>query len=529
MAVSQEITRWLTGDTDQRVFWLNGLAGTGKSAIARVFAEMAVALGELGASFFCSRGSKDRSDLQMIFPTLALQLAYKYPAFRKELLQAMRAHLDVWQGTLASQMEKIIVGPLKAARISTLIIIDALDECKDEEPTSSILSVLSHYVDDIPRVKFFITGRPEPQLRFGFRLSSLTPITKVLKLHEVDRGMVDSDIELFFRTRLTYLVKNRRGHDLTEDWPNSSDVKILCRKAAGFFTYASAIVKFVASENHLPSERLTRITSFPQSTAEEGKFGVDLLYTQVLEQAVRHMRADDEEFSSNFRTVVGAVSLVFNPLSAEALSNLLGVANISSILRPLHSLLLVPDSIKDPIRIFHSSFPDFLTDPARCRDERFFVEPTIRHTGIILSCLNLMSERLKKNICNLDDHAVLSRVEDLSTRRKDNIGDALEYACHFWTKHLLGIPNNDSHVEEVQKAIDEFFTTHFLYWIEVLALTSNFDVGVYAMNDVERWSASVSAVRFVTETCVHTYLDRSFLQVDERRPPFSLRTLRHDS
>ena len=140
-----------------------------------------------------------------------------------------------------------------------------------------------------------------------------------------------------------------------------------------------------------------------------------------------------------------------------------------------------------------------------------------------------MSERLKKNICNLDDHAVLSRVEDLSTRRKDNIGDALEYACHFWTKHLLGIPNNDSHVEEVQKAIDEFFTTHFLYWIEVLALTSNFDVGVYAMNDVERWSASVSAVRFVTETCIHTYLDRSFLQVDERRPPFSLRTLRHDS
>jgi hypothetical protein len=31
-------------------------------------------------------------------------------------------------------MEKLIVGPLKASQISTLIIIDALDECKDEEP-----------------------------------------------------------------------------------------------------------------------------------------------------------------------------------------------------------------------------------------------------------------------------------------------------------------------------------------------------------------------------------------------------------
>ena len=105
-----------------------------------------------------------------------------------------------------------------------------------------------------------------------------------------------------------------------------------------------------------------------------------------------------------------------------------------------------------------------------------------------------MKERLKRNICNLDDHAVLSQVKDLSACRKDNIGDALEYACRFWTKHLLGIPSNSSHVEEVQKAINKFFTTHLLFWIEALALTGNFDVGVYAMNDVDQWYALVSVV-----------------------------------
>jgi hypothetical protein len=41
--------------------------------------------------------------------------------------------------------------------------------------------------------------------------------------------------------------------------------------------------------------------------------------------------------------------------------------------------------------------------------------------------------------------------------------------------------------EEVQKAIDNFFTTHLLDWIEVLALTGNLGIGVYAMNDVEQW------------------------------------------
>ena len=391
-------------------------------------------------------------------------------------------------------MEKIIVGPLKVTQIRPLIIIDALDECRDEESTSAILSILSRYVNEIPGVKFFITGRPEPQLRSGFRLSPLHLITGVLKLHEVKPEVVHNDIKLFLRMQLTSLAKHLSDFNLTEDWPSSSDVEILCRKAAGFFAYASTIVKFVASKNHLPSERLARITSLPQSTTEEGRSGVDLLYAQVLEQAVRYIRADDEEFLSHFRTTVGAVLLVFKPLSVEALSNLIGVPSISDILHPLHSLLLVPDSIKDPISIFHRSFPDFLTDPVRCRDERFFVEPSMHHAEILLSCLNLMRERLKKNICNLDDHAVLIEVKGLDTLCTDNIGDALKYACLFWPKHLLGIRSDSSHAGEVEKAIDEFFTTRFLYWIEVLALTRSFDVGIYAMNDVDQWYASVSVV-----------------------------------
>jgi hypothetical protein len=64
-------------------FWLNGLAGTGKSTIAQTFAETSFADGKLGASFFCSRDFEDRSNLQAIFPTLAFQLAHQEPLFRK--------------------------------------------------------------------------------------------------------------------------------------------------------------------------------------------------------------------------------------------------------------------------------------------------------------------------------------------------------------------------------------------------------------------------------------------------------------
>ena len=435
----------------------------------------------------------------MVFPTLAFQLAYRYPLFREELVQVLKAVPDVGRESLCSQMEKLIVGPLKSATTQTLIVIDALDECKDEEPASTILSVLSCYVDEIPDVKFFITGRPEIHIRSGFRLRSLRPITEVFKLHNVERSSVDSDIRLFFRTKLTDIAKTRSDCDFTEDWPNSSDIDILCEKAAGFFIYASTVVKFVTFKHRIPTEQLERIISLPQSTTHEGRSGIDLLYAQVLEQAISEMGTDgeDEEIHRRFKSVVGTVLLVFNPLSVRALSDLLRVSSISTTLRSLHSLLLIPDGPEEPIHAFHKSFPDFLTDHKRCNDQRFFVGPTVHHAEILLSCLSLMGERLKRNICNLDDYAVLSEVGDLSTYQKVYIGDALEYACQFWTKHLLEIPGNNPCIEEVKGVIDQFFAIHLLHWIEVLVLTRNLDAGVYAMHDVGKWFTAVSSFETV--------------------------------
>jgi len=238
------------------------------------------------------------------------------------------------------------------------------------------------------------------------------------------------------------------------------------------------------------------ITSLPQDTSHEGGSGIDLLYTQVLKQAFCDVNSQDHEFYSHLKSVVGAVLLVFNSLSIKTLSNLLRncytPSRISRALRPLHSLLLIPESMEDPVRIFHKSFPDFLTDPQRCTDEQFFVDPPVYHTELLLSCLALMKGRLEKNICNLDDYAILSKVEDLSARLKAHIGDALEYACHFWASHLSRIPSNSPYTKEVQRAMDEFSITHLLCWIEVLCLTGKLDAGVYALNITQQWYISVS-------------------------------------
>ena len=180
----------------------------------------------------------------------------------------------------------------------------------------------------------------------------------------------------------------------------------------------------------------------------------------------------------------------------QGLSELLGhdTQHIRNTMHSLHSLLLVPDNTEDPIQIFHKSFPDFLLDPDCHEDKQFYVEPIGCHVEILLACLKLMEKRLKKNICHLNNYAVLREVRDISTCQKNHIGDALEYACCFWTKHLLEIPGSSHHSEEVQRAINKFFTTHLLHWIEVLTLTGNLGVGVYAMNDIDKWYSLVSDV-----------------------------------
>ena len=499
--VLKDIDDWFANEEGQRVFWLNGLAGTGKSTIAQSLAETSSENGKLGASFFCSRDFEDRSDLQKILPTLAFQLAFRYPHFRQKLLDVMKEGPHVGHESLCSQMEKLLVGPLKATGLRTLIIIDALDECKDREPASALLSILSRYVDQIPTTKFFITGRPEPRIRSGFRLESLAPITEVLKLHEVKPEVVDRDVELFFRTRLTSLAKNRSDFDLTEDWPAPSDIRVLCDKTAGFFIYASTIVKFIASETDSLPERLSLITSLPGSTIEEGGSGVDQLYTQILRQAFSGVHPGNTQRYLQFRTVVGTVLLLFNPLPIKDLSDLLGCSTqyIQNTTRSLHSLLCVPGSTEEPIQIFHKSFPDFIMDQNCCKDEKFVVGPVACHTEILLACLRLMEEKLEKNICNLDDYAVLSQLKAHSTYKKDHIGGGLEYACKYWTKHLLEVPNSGPHTEDVEKAVAKFFTGHLLHWIEVLAISENLGIGVYAMNDVKQWYNLVSGMWFICQ------------------------------
>ena len=465
---------------------MNGLAGTGKTAIAQTIAERIFPYGQLGASFFCSRDFEDRNNLHFIIPTLAVQLARRYTEFRSILVPLVQSDPTIVNESLYGQMNKLIVGPLMKSAVSTVIIIDALDECKDEEPASAILSVLGQFVSQIPKVKFFVTGRPEPRIREGFRLPLLAKATDVFVLHEVESNQVNSDIQLFFRHTFSELKCRRHGLD---DWPSEEQLDTLCERTAGLFVYAVATVKFVDTQNGNPRKRLDLLLQSPKDSTPEGKTRfkpnstLDSLYMSILQGAFGN---DDPEDDPNIRSVLGAVILVTNPLSPSTIAMLLGIdiGDVFPLLSSVHSLLILQEGIDHPVRPFHKSFPDFIVDPARCTDQRFRVSPPDHHAELLVGCLELMNRSLEQNMCRLPDGVVNSEVFDLKERVEEYINPGLQYACRSWHKHLARTIS--AHMVRVTPVLHRFLEERFLFWLEVLSILGAVREAVDALEEAAR-------------------------------------------
>ena len=506
--VLNDIESWSKDSNMSPVYWLNGLAGTGKSTIAQTIAERIFADGRLGASFFCSRDFKDRRNLRYIFPTLAFQLAHKYPEFRSILVPLLQSNPDIVYDSLYNQMETLIVEPLSSPGISTVVVIDALDECVDEDPQSAILSVMGRLVEGIPNVKFFITGRPEPRIKSGFRLGLLRPLTDVFVLHGVEPSVVNTDIRLFLEHGLRELAK-RKGIE-RDGWPTDAHLDLLCERAAGLFVYAVATLKFLDHAFTPPNERLNIIASAPGSTAHEGKARVrprttfdslngfapsvdgsvetlDSLYTSSFQSAFNGMDAGDDE---KVRFVIGTLVLAVNPLPPSSIATLvdLGKQEVMNLLQLIQSLLKLSDDPNFPVLPFHKSFPDFFIDPIRCPNTRFYISPRAGHLRLALNCLKLMNNSLEQNPLSLPDYALNSEVEDLDTRVKDQISNALQYACKSWYSHLIEAKGD---ITDIITALYSFLQEGFLAWLEVLSVIGAAREAIVALGELVPWLQEV--------------------------------------
>lgn len=176
------------------------MAGTGKTTIAYTFSEILDKNFMLGATFFCSRVEDDSRNVDRIFPTIAYQLARRFPSVFHALVDVVKHDPDVGYGSMKHQFSNLIVTPLRAASgdlvgRSVVVIIDALDECADQAAVANMLSIISQHSSYLP-IKFFITSRPEQLIRKSFNRRDFEPHSKFL-LHDVEIDIVSADIEIY--------------------------------------------------------------------------------------------------------------------------------------------------------------------------------------------------------------------------------------------------------------------------------------------------------------------------------------------
>ncbi|EXF77001.1 pfs domain-containing protein [Colletotrichum fioriniae PJ7] len=134
--------------TDQRLYWLSGLAGTGKSIIARTIAHDLYETKLLGATFFFRRGEVDRGSASLLFGTLARQLAQRRPELSPYIVEAIKQTDNISSKSMEEQFTKLIFNPLKQAASKSgearnlILVLDALDECSNEKDIDVLLRLL---------------------------------------------------------------------------------------------------------------------------------------------------------------------------------------------------------------------------------------------------------------------------------------------------------------------------------------------------------------------------------------------------
>src|SRR5260221_7831398 len=240
-ATPDAATKPTSDTTDKPIYWVNGLAGIGKSTIAHKVAEDAKGRELLGASFFFSRQDKSSSDPHLFISTIAYQLAWTYPGARSVIIHALRHDPDIVEKSFAIQFKKLIIEPLcKITSKRVVIVVDALDECDNSQGAADRLfrAIVAHCTE-APSLRLLVTSRPETYIRV-----IITEAADNVLHEDVDQRVVGADIRKYLEMEMSKIPK-KLGVEVSLPWPSEEDLTEMVQRAGKLFIWADMAVRFV--------------------------------------------------------------------------------------------------------------------------------------------------------------------------------------------------------------------------------------------------------------------------------------------
>jgi len=528
VTLRKELIAWSYSDNPdtKSIFWVSGMAGMGKSTIARTVAGHFIDLGHLVASFFFSRDHEaERRDAAKLFTSIAWQLAEASPILKRWICDAISKNGSILWEDLARQWDQLIKQPFqelgrqknfaeRVQRPTVVLVVDALDECTDKQGIIGFLSVLKRLKDiDVVRFRVLITSREEPVILDGMK--RLGENVQKCNLAAISQTETDKDLHVYYEHELGLIKRaylERREAEESENqgriqdpyawpkldsWPEEADVAQLVKMTNGLFQYAKTACGIIGEEEDTPDSRLKLVL-------ETSLDSLDDIYAKDLELAApSSTKAARTNFSQRFRQIVGVIVLSFDSLSSRSIKCLLegeythdkfNHKVVSDTLNRLRSVLYVPEGADSVVTVIHTSFRDFLIDPTRCTNAEFQIKEEEGHERLFHGCIAVMERDLRKDICNLEspgarivkrrekaDGSEVVDTSDIFECIAERIAPHVQYACRFWVDHLLQVKNESKLFELALR----FLRGHLLHWLEALGLIGKISEGIAAITFLE--------------------------------------------
>ncbi|KZT37864.1 hypothetical protein SISSUDRAFT_1129241 [Sistotremastrum suecicum HHB10207 ss-3] len=488
-AILQELMSWSHNPSTPRIYWLNGMAGTGKTTIAYSFCELLLQQNSFGASFFCSRAVEETRQVHRIIPTLVHTLAnnrHLPPRLASSIINALTLDESLANtAMLEKQCQALLLDPLSISMRDSgscpIIVIDALDECSSPEQVHRFLQTLFRRAVSLP-VKFFVTSRPETEHQ-AYRDAHMHDS---FILHNIERDLVQADITKYLNDKFSSFSGHRDG-EISE-----RDINNLSERADKLFIFAATAYKFISDP--LINDPKGRLQLLLQSDWETD--ALDSLYAQVMGQLFARLRPSQHK---SMQDIIRIIIAAPEPLTSQCIACLLtGKSNVNGDavkrqVEPLHSVFFVTAGNIPQISPFHASFPDFLTQASRSRQH--FLEPSQSHHMLTQQCLTLLTASF-----------TTKKFESIHLSTSITLGSqGLTYSCCFWAFHLASCI--DINVQ-VQDLLSNFLENQVLHWLEYLQHVGQLHIAVRALTPSQKpvlqkypilLSLVVDAQRFLLE------------------------------
>ncbi|WZH40870.1 LOW QUALITY PROTEIN: NACHT domain-containing protein [Fusarium acuminatum] len=419
------IDNWIGDPNSKTVYWLNGMAGTGKSTIARTVARSRAKRGDLGASFFFKRGEIDRGNMNRLMSTLAYQLASSIPRVAFFIKKTLDANPTIVGKSLKEQFEKLIQEPLSEAAAtatapsSVVMVIDALDECDQEADIRLLINIFAQAKIVRPDLRAFVTSRPELPIRLGF--SKVQGSYQDLVLHKIPAEIVEHDIVVFLndefkKIRCDFNMTVGDERKLPSDWPGHPTIQSLAQMAIPLFIFAATVCRFVGdSRRRNPRTRLRTVLNHENRNQLSQ---LEQTYTPILRSQITELPKEErEEVIKDFKVIVGSIVTLASPLSKQEDSRVATFvadavrflqANISVVTEAplqIYSCLAFTPSKSVVRKTFEKAIPRWISNLPRVQESWDACLLTLEGHGDFVNSV-VFSHDSKKVASASDDHMI---------------------------------------------------------------------------------------------------------------------------